>query len=162
MPSKPRPPRQHQSRLADRLLLRIGSMTLTEMHDGGVFTDICSAVVALLFQSTGRCALLAYSALVLHRPGADPVDCELARFGHRLASDCIAQATVCVHPIGCRDVHTTIDPGDGLPVPMRAGDVFLTSYDMTSDGGDAPHVVGWEATSDAHMCACLSLLLVEA
>jgi hypothetical protein len=137
-------------------------MTLCEMHDGGVFTDIYSAVVALLFKSTGKCGLLAYSGLVLYRPGDEPVDCELARFDHRLTNDCVAQATVCVHPIGCRDVHATIDPGDGAPVPMRAGDVFLTCYDKASDGGEVPHAVAWEATSDAHMCACLSLLLVEA
>lgn len=153
-----RKPRQLRARLPPDLLARASRLALPELVSSGTIRGITDRVVNHVYSTTGQFGMVAYAELVVHDPARHPREFVLARYPERSSGVCVAQATVCVHPIGCRDIHAAIDPGTGDWTPVEPGTAVISCYGPK--GADAvPHELTWTQRKDAVGCVCLRLLL---
>ena len=137
-------PRQLCGRLSDDVLRRAARTPLAEIGSSGLLSAICERVIGHAFVATGVSSMLAYAALVVYRPES-PTEVALVRYPTRTALACAVQATICLHPIGCRGITAELDAGDGHWRAFAAGDVALTVYDPAHTG-----VVGSRDQSPVH------------
>lgn len=153
--------RQLAGRLPDDLMSLGGRTSLAELDSSGLLRRLTERVVADLYDHLGVTCVVAHTSLVVSAPGLEPREFTLRGFPSRRAQACAAQVTACIHPIGCRPAHATIDPGSGAVRPLEPGDVVVTAYPHGTVF-DAVHRVGFLATQDAQPCTCIYMLLTEA
>lgn len=155
-----RPPRQLRARLPADVLGRAARLPLAELIPSGLLRIICERLVNHVYGATGRTPLIAHAALMAHHPSRGHQEVPLLHYPRRTSADCLTQATVCVHPIGCRELNASIETGDGVWQTLKPGDVFLTVYKEGGASGSA-HRVRWTSRQDAVACVCLRVLLIS-
>ncbi len=156
--------RNLRARLPSDLVARASRLPLSELCSSGMMREIVERVVNHVHATTGATTLPAYVGLVVHDPdgpdGPEPGhEVAVARYPARSAQVCRAQATVCVHPIGCRDICAALDSGNGEWMALEPGDVHVTVY-PTKGADAAAHQLTWTDSRCAVPCACLKILLV--
>jgi hypothetical protein len=161
MPRPKRPARQLRARLPNDMLSAAARLPLAELVPSGLLRDLCDALVSHVYSVAGKTPLVAYASLVGHHPHRGHQELTLLHYPRRTAGDCLAQATVCVHPVGCRDLNASVETGDGLWKPLGAGDVFLSLYKEGATPGSA-HRVRWTSREAAVPCVCLRVLMIAA
>jgi hypothetical protein len=146
------------ARLPPDLIAREARTPLAELASSGILKTIVSRVIAHIYSATGQTGLLAYAALVVHDPGRTPTEVVLERYPDRTPTVCLAQASVSVHPIGCRDTCAVIDPGVGDWTPFEPGTVVASVYGRGA--ADAKrHELSWSNRDNAVGCVTLRLIL---
>lgn len=156
----PRKPRHVRARLPADLVSRAGRVPLAELSTSGLLRAIVEAVVNHVYTATGLTGMVAYVGLVVHDPDlADPQETPIARYPARSSQTCVAQATVCVHPVGCRQLCAAVDPGTGQWTDLEPGDVHVSAYGRKGADPATPHRLTWTDPRRAVPCVCVKILL---
>jgi len=155
--------RQLRARLPSELMECAARLRLDELVSAGLVRRVCDRLVGHLRSVCGRTALVAHSALVAHHPRRPTSEVRVVHVAERTRAECLALATICLYPVGCRALQATIDAGDGVWRELRPGDVHISCYkERAAPGPTTAHRIRWSACEDAVPCVCLRVLLVGA
>jgi hypothetical protein len=150
-------PRHIAARLPPDVLAQAARLPLAELASSGLMRALVDRIVNHLYTVTGTCGMVAYAALVVFDLSGPEVEVPLERYPERSATACVAQATACVHPIGCRSLGAAVDPGNGDWTTLEPGGVVISSYG--AGAAAVPHQLRWTSQTDVVPCVFLRLLL---
>jgi hypothetical protein len=149
------------ARLPANILESAARLPLVELIPSGLLKMICDGLVNHIYGVTSRTPIVAHASLMVHHPRRGHQEITLLHYPNRTVADCLTQATICVYPVGCRQLNASIEMGDGVWKPLNPGDVMLTIYKEGATPGRV-HKVRWNNREEAVACVCLKVLLTEA